>query len=205
MTTIIYKDGILAADTQRTLASTRKAQHRCLECNKPVDLIQDAAKIKIGFNTKFNNEKILAVGTAGSVGSSGKAVELLQQGEDIIAIYTAVKKLGGAHSPPHFGLLIVTDRHIWNFSNRPEAVVVTKYKKDEVVGIGSGSDIAIFSSRVLETSAVDSVYAAMLEDKHTGGSVTYVDCTKTKLKIDTSPEIEQAVFLERLKKKVKHT
>jgi hypothetical protein len=105
MTTIVYKGGIIAADTRRTMTSTIEAL-KCSDCGEPRRVVSDTStKLYSGPQGMFRGEPVWVFGGAGNVNLIHRARDLILKGEDIETIYASSFKLNGKKFNDFFSLL----------------------------------------------------------------------------------------------------
>lgn len=174
MTTIIYKDGVLAADTRRT-STAKNALTKCNNCGVPGDhAVDTVSKLHASRLAVFRGEVVRVFGGSGKVTMLNWARDLLLKGEDIESIYTGSFKLHGKRFDDSFSLIILTDVANYIFRIRDGAPSVTKYAKTTTIAIGSGQGAALLCAKAFDFDALGSLQGAAFQDDATGGFTQWV-------------------------------
>ena len=142
MTTIVYANGTLAADTRLTLGSQVVQQH--------------AKKISLPENCTYNNELIEAIGVAGSFAEQEAFTKWLQDGAN--------------PKEPVCGIsaIILGEKRTWVFyAGAPGRAI----EVETTHSIGSGGSFAN-ASLVNSNDAAKAVATAIKLDIYSGGNIT---------------------------------
>lgn len=179
MTTIVYSNGILAADTRRTRTTTYK-EVQCKNCTSKVtvNLLDNYSKIKLMPKTTFfHSEKILAVATLGRVSLCTALLDSVENNLDPISEYKAYKKysLKTDTDDRIAGLIIITNLSLFKLHVSWNKQTLDKFKLDTDFSIGDVSGAANFYLKMIKRDAVQATIAAMCVDDHTGGNVDWLD------------------------------
>jgi hypothetical protein len=192
MTTVAYDGKTLAADSRATYQGDN---HTCVNCaHEGPARKEDATKLTLMTGmVKFRDEKVLAVGQAGSQVLSRDLIKVLQSGEDLEQTYKHFRMFGARAVANKSSLIIVTVKSVY-VVKAEEKMDVKKYTRNELVSIGSGKVGALMSMNMMGRTAAAAVTDVKQFDEATGGPVFVVDLTKSELKIDryTGPETDVA-------------
>ena len=139
MTTIVYRNRVLATDSRATNKDDER--RRCHSCGENVTTRDDSTKITLELgDIKYNDEPISAIAQCGVRGASIKAINLIKEGKDIKQYLTVTKDVGGllAHT---FALIIITTKSVWVLSATSQTELGYREKRYELtdyVAEGSG-------------------------------------------------------------------
>ena len=195
MTTIIYKDGILAADTMFTRRNIANSDTVCAHCSKKSHNVHYARKIKINPKIKINNEQVLVTASAGSLNMRDKIYGLLEQGESINTIikYANVFYKSSINSADtHF--IFITNKHIYVVYINTRNGRIDSFNRKETIYLGSGRDFAKGLCNTLGMNAIDALGACCLEDESTGGHIEYLDLNNKELEIKSIKPPSKKVY-----------
>lgn len=187
MTTIVYHDGVIAADTRAT--KRVEAGYSCLDGpDADIRLVNNkCGKIRTYLprhEVFYNKESVRAIGCAGSSLSISKMMQLVRHNQvGIEKVFSVMRALKIGSSLSSFTMLIVTDQHayvIHHLDHDAGHPIVTTYSLDDTVVIGSGGMAAKGVITLLDLSAAEGVAAAMLCDKSTGGDIHWYSLADTR-------------------------
>lgn len=184
MTTIAYKNGILAADNRCTFGRHRNAaKAHCRICGNSHQQVDDKTnKIHIDFNgCKWKGEDILVVTGSGSVTDIAHAMDIVRKGGDLVNILSGHLTFSG-DSMLDFSLLIITDKQLHFISSENSKVTETLYAKTDELFFGSGQAYARFVSNNFNATAPQAIMAAIIGDNGSGGNITTFDTRPGKPK-----------------------
>jgi len=180
MTTIVYSNGYIAADTRTTFPKHADLRHTvCLGCGESHDEIADnTSKIWVPEKSiKWRDDTIVAVAGAGNKAQIDKAFAMMKAGANLIAKVDVLREFNEVRNHCSYGLIIVTDNKVIIYRpNHYKKEYEKVYTLDDDVAIGSGEDVARFTLKAFGCSVYDAVTAAAFVDPGTGGEVNWVDC-----------------------------
>lgn len=184
MTTIIYKNGILASDTRssfNTQAATDGAS--CRTCGSKHDAVKDdSQKIRLGFTGQlWKGEKIIAVSGCGNATEMDKVIECLRKSEDIITMMRGAQQFA-TNQKFGYELIIVTEKNIHVVDPWAKEIKQDVYGFDSVLAWGSGAAAARFVEKAFNATAIQAINAAIFHDKGSGGSIQAFDVRPGKSK-----------------------
>lgn len=192
MTTVVYHNNILAADTRTTRHGNEDCT--CRHCGKEAALVRDnRAKVHlVNNNCVFMGERILAVGTAGDVVTIDRLLETMRTSPDLQAALENFYQL--SHNPTllRCRLILVTPASVFmietaepkSSKGKKHGVNYKKFQRDATVGIGSGEMAAVAAIKVYGESAIDAISVAAAVDELTGGTnINYIDFAAEKLEV----------------------
>lgn len=182
MTTVVYSNGILAADSRTTALQGSKKIH-CTICKSTegVCYSDDACKLHGNFGThSYRGEKILAVAQAGERSLSTAMVHSIKKNHDPFEAYELFlwHKPKGMTDHRSSGLLIVTSKSVFKLTITKEMRAAEKFTRDDDVVFGSGSAAASLYLKMVKRDAVEAVAAASLTDESTGGIIHSYDISE---------------------------
>lgn len=199
MTTIVYSDGILAADTRFTSTRQARGEHKCIKCDHLGGMtVGKCKKVVKSVGKKYNGETIVAMSGAGLGTSIDKAIEIFNKEENVVEIIR-IHKLFKQGNP--FGccrIMMVTDKAVYVHEFDSSEYFVEKHELTETVAIGSGAMAALLSIKLFGWTSIDAVMAASVVDKSTGGHVDYINY-KDGTEINSTTEIDKEAFLIKVK------
>jgi hypothetical protein len=196
MTTVVYHNGVLAADSRTTFINKRSlAGHVCIKCDSLVKERANDKTMKIQLvdylNREFDGERILALGVSGDAAASGIYSEAFKNTVDFAAAFKDHCQFLPANAgKPSCRLMLVGVRHVFviNFGESDKSgLAVSKYGRDELVCIGSGTPAARAVISVYGNDIFTAMSVANAADDYTGGEVNHIDFNQNKLTIETSP------------------
>lgn len=196
MTTIVYKNKILAADRQVTI-SQMHSQTQCIDCGGKHFKVKEACKITIPVKGEYFGNKILAIAGSGNLAWLNTMKDMLQKNEDLHSFHKSMLRIHSASelSSKTGTLLVVTAKlvHVLQFSKmtmrNSRIEKIYPIDTDKVLAIGSGSEYAYSSAMCGGLSAQDAVRTAARCNQYTSLSVNYVDFSETpqpKIRTETS-------------------
>lgn len=183
MTLIVYKDGILAADTRTSATHAAIKDFSCAHCNNLSKPVRDRqATSKIGKPRKratglFEGQKILAYGLAGDLEKCIAVDRLLRYGEDLKIAHEHYTKLHNPRDTQDYSctaLLVCSDNvFVVNIPARG-VLKIDKQPRSAFVTIGSGRQGAQWINHLLpKLSAVNIINLVMAKDMSVGGEIDY--------------------------------
>lgn len=205
MTTVIFKNGVLAADRRSSMTHHTMA---CLHCGsdrsgKEVSKIYMPYRLREEKHSEFRGELVRAIASSGKANWCDAMRNAVRRGEDIEA---ACQFLWDAHlrssdnpegvSAANLGSsIIVTTEHVWLYkpSRGPggkNAAVGYPIDTKEVITIGSGGPYAHMAAVQLGHGPVTACAIAGIHDDHTGQTIDWVRMRSTEKR----PVTHQSVF-----------
>lgn len=196
MTTVVYHNGILAADTRGT-RSIDDPKVACSECGATGGKMYNDNRDKIHcfpspFKT-FYGEAILAAGFAGRSDSIRTILSTMKNrdGAGVECVMDAIAQTGIGSDLGSLTVLLVTDRHIHTIDHNEHAPMKQTRKRfslDTTVAIGSGAGAARAAIECFGLPIWEAVAVAMISDMgRTGGNIQKIDLAvwkKTPFDID---------------------
>jgi hypothetical protein len=179
MTTIVYTNGFLAADTRMTFTKPQYMNDTvCLGCGEKHNAVnENTIKIHAPDKGKWHGESIVALGASGNKAMIDKAMETLLVGGDLLQKVAVLREFGEVSDHCNYRMLIVTPTKVIVFDPRHYRKEYEKeYPLTADIAVGSGEDVARFALNAFGVSASDAVQAAAFEDDGTGGEVHWIDC-----------------------------
>ncbi len=184
MTTIIYKNGIMASDTRTTARTSVHSKVHCLHCGEKECGYDTTVKIVAPFGdeekAKFRGEPIYAMAFSGTVSWGDSMIEMLSQGEDVEAFNNRAAKALGTSPSQTGSVMIATTTSVYIYcpyrQHRDEKVRQYPLDTPKVLTLGSGGRYAYAAATAGKLSAVEAVGAAGQCDKSTSLVVKWVDC-----------------------------
>lgn len=205
MTTVVYHNGILAADSLATVKLLDKDKpeigYACRHCGKPMSGHRTACKIHLFKSPHFFRfEKILAAAGAGPAAEIERHMKIISNTGDYWTALKHYSMFGNAAFD--LSMILVTDKSVYELFTYKETKdntgflepSVREIGKNGTTAIGSGWQNAITAITAYNETATRAIYIASLVDKeNTGGDVVnYVDFNNPK------PEIK-AITMQELK------
>lgn len=214
MTTIVYKDGILAADT-RTSRTSYNSNFCCLSCGTPTERTVRDDAIKILYTKSkekylecvFRQEHIRAAGFAGNATWCTQMRHMLKNGEDIEKfnknMKACLKYSEDNESDNPRGMMgtsiIVTENQVYlirfNEYKAEKKVQIFPLDTKEVLAIGSGNSFAYAGAKFGQLTAQQAVALAGQCNEGTSLKVSFVNTLldeRTEELVDFSSELKVA-------------
>ena len=211
MTLIVYKPGVLAADSRMSsrLSDARECT-TCPNCNEKAEMLvtDDRDKIVLIDKNKeyrFLEDRIKAYACSGSVKVSDIVKKLIDDGEDIVETFKAFTKFNLDTAYPVSTILMVGEKFIYRFYLSGKGIRVVKSSLEKTVMTGGGKEGAGWIEHLTGgiLSPMDLIVHVKAKDDSVGGPVKYVRFDEEQLKIRTlEKETDRAFDLEKIQKAV---
>lgn len=211
MTLIVYKPGVLAADSRMSsrLSETRGC-NTCPNCNEKAEMLvmDDRDKIVLIDKNKeyrYLDDCIKAYACSGSVKVSDIVKKLIDDGEDIVDAFKAFTKFNLDAAYPLTTVLMVGEKFVYRFYLSGKGIRVVKSSLDKTVMTGGGKEGAGWIEHLTGgiLSPTDLIVHVKAKDDSVGGPVKYVRFDEEQLKIRTLEKETDRVFdLENIRKAV---
>jgi hypothetical protein len=205
MTLVVYKDGVLAADSRASLLNKRSKPHTCGHCGNKENLVLDNSNKITLFNGDqpiiFKEQKIIAVAEAGATRRTGTLIALLKAGEDIEVAYNHYLAFHDATDLADSGssstLLIVCEHNFFTVKAiRKEKLAIEKHPLDKYQAIGSGADAANWLHALNpDLPGTVMINLVMARDESVGGMIQFVDIVNSPKELMTFMKQEPAELL----------
>lgn len=211
MTLIVYKPGMLAADSRMSSKHTEgKECISCPKCNEKTSMLinDDRNKITIIPKNKkyiFEDDRILAYSAAGNVRVSTIMKKIIDAGEDLKEVVEAFIKFNIDSDYPFAVVFMVGEKFTYRVSVSGKGFRIVKNELYDPIAIGSGKEGADWVEHITGgiLSPIDLIVLVKTLDNSVGGAVTYVDLTSAELKIETVKEETGRTFdLEKIQKAI---
>lgn len=188
MTTVVYSNGILAADKK---SIKRGKTSDCEHCAKKTQVFRtNASKIILGTGFKFNDETVIAIGHAGNRADALALKKLIRLNFDLAKAFQAYYLLNGGSSL-NASLLIVTKNAVYVVNvGSEENIKITTFSRNDDVAIGSGAKVAGYVLNYQNVTALNAIAETSTVDKSTGGGIDYVNCNEIKPKFIKSTTLK---------------
>jgi hypothetical protein len=205
MTLIVYKDGVLAADTRATHHCSSHNDTNCAHCGKKATAVNDTEqKISLTVGRKaiatFRGEKVLVMASAGHVGWLNRIQRIISSGKNLEEVFENYLSVNGTNSERDGNCMTVLICETSNYSirvPRKGSLVVEKVEKDKFILIGSGAEAASWINRLLpHLTAPQIVNLAMHKEVSVGGEIDFVDLSKQELVIERHGKLEPQSMLD---------
>lgn len=168
MTTIVWKDGVLATDTahSREVESGSKSGHS----GAGVSLIYtNKSKVyTLSPPVEMFGDTIMAFAGSGIAADVERVVRLLKLGIKISEIYRVVVDL---LDDDGLSIMAIGANKNYAFTLHRRNTKILEYSKESSIAIGSGKYLARYVMKNLNVSAQDAVVAAMMVDPYTNGNI----------------------------------
>jgi hypothetical protein len=184
LTTIVFKNGILAADT-RTIKRTI-TRDACLECGSKLCGRDGTPKLLIAVGkgkteAKFRKQTVVALASAGSSVWCTIMRDVMRDGGDIEVFNNHVNRLLAADDNQILGTAIIVTRekiflHNPKIPHEADRTKEFPLDTDVVLAFGSGGPFAYAAAFAGQLDAVQAVGVAGQCDKATSQTVEWVDC-----------------------------
>lgn len=183
MTTVIFHQGILAADMRGTITNRFTG--------KITDINNNMIKIFSlnGSNARLRDDPLLAVGYAGNTDDVAKLQGIIQKGGDIENDYYIAKRWHSDIKLNCLALLVgkrknyvIHFEYVFNDASDEymcQDMCVVEHNKKKTIGIGSGHSAALLAIKKYNATIVEAIKDAMLIDPCTGGDIIIIN-TKCK-------------------------
>jgi hypothetical protein len=181
MTTICFKDGVLAADTR----STSRTHRMCLNCGNTRNGTDDTKKVHeyTTITVKFKDERVVAMACTGPSWWCNAMYKAMAAGQDVITLCDFMRDAMKMDEVTNMigSAIIVTENHVWHYD-------ATKYidhemlkswprNTQQVVVDGTGADYA-YMTAMEGGDAIAAVRNAGKYDQHTSQIVDSVNCNQ---------------------------
>jgi len=199
MTLIVYKDGILAADTRATHRCGAQHETNCAHCGKGATAVNDnKQKITLLSQRKtsvmFRGEKVNAVASSGSVHLINRIQRIITSGKDLEAVYENYLSVFGANEEQNGSSTTVLICETHNYvvqAPRKGELEVEQIEKDKFITIGSGTDGAVWVKTLHpHLSAPSIINVVMHKSVGVGGEIDFIDFSKPELSIERQPKYD---------------
>lgn len=159
MTTIVLKDGVLAADGMASVGS--------------LIITKNAKKIESDANGLFLGEKVIAFAVSGSA-SDDKVMKHFMQTDEGITVTSEITKSS------EFMAIVITDGGSYGAYSKIDSGNIDIWNiYDDYYAIGSGATHALACIRAIPScTAIEAVQFAAEWDCYTGGVITSLDTNK---------------------------
>lgn len=199
MTTVVYANGILAADKRTTHGHS--GEQECPDCGSKENKVNDSStKIQRPSSkqeVKFRDEKLIAVARAGRVPVTRVLCRLILDGKDVEDYVHATAGLQNTpcHEKVFATLLILTEKNLYRLEYDTGKIKIEERGLKKPTAIGNGKKAAYFAIKLFEMGAVDAIRAATFADRGTGGGIDWIDTSETEAKFHHDPIGDQISFL----------
>jgi hypothetical protein len=187
MTLIIYKNGILAADSRGTSTLTKSNNvHTCGHCGEAARLVDDSANkltlIKPEEDIMFRGDKLRGIGRSGFRPLSERLIKIIMSKKDVEAVYNDYLLVVGKDNVTdnNAGLLLVGEESNYLVSaNAKGELSVEVCEHSKFLAIGSGVEVAEWLNLLMPTTdPAVIINMVMLKEKYVGGDIKVLDFNK---------------------------
>jgi hypothetical protein len=192
MTLVVYKDGVLAADSRGTVMGDIFDEHdRCAHCGEEAHIVNDTGnKITLApadKEIKFRGSKVLAIGQAGNKMLSQRIVGMIMKGKDLeemFANYIAFHTTHHDHRQTSSFLFCCEKENYTVHMPKKGNLVIERHELGKVIGIGANVKVAEWFSEVIPSATPSHlINLIMAKNKGIGGPVLEVDLKQAERKI----------------------
>ena len=209
MTLIVYKNGILAADTRTSVVNRKPDIYTCGHCGEKEKRVMDSGKKLHVFSADdpvyFKEQRVIAVAIAGLAKKTDALVRLLYAKQDIEDVYKHYLEFQDSPEIGKSSLLIVCENNFFviNAINR-DPLTVEKHPLDENYALGSGSSGAHWLHTLHpDLPAEIIINLVMAKERSVGGNIEFIDINKTPNEIQTFNKFNSKALLTKFVKMAK--
>ena len=206
MTLIVYKNGILAADSRTSITRGHGEKNTCGHCDNPIHEVSDTSEKINVFTDKeaatFRGEKVLAMTGTGSKHLIERLRTLMKTGGDLEASYVSYLAVAGDQTDRSTSctLLFVCAAHCYLVKVPVKgALIVTQEPRDKDIVLGSTTKAVEWISYLMKSlSATQLINVGMAMHKGIGGPIRYVEFDAPELLVETFAKFDPQELVDSL-------